>query len=158
MDQWIELRRKIRNEQIPLRQLERDTGIHRETLRKIRDNSQPPGYRRARPVPKSKIGPYTVVPITVTSFTSFFYSVKRDRMASRYNTIYLAVNCFVVQVMHFFVVLISAIACTEKWWAEASHHCSLFEKTFFDKTISLKIIYGCNPHMFCMHVHICDIG
>ncbi len=40
MDEWIELRRKIRNEQIPLRQLERETGIHRETLRKIRDNSQ----------------------------------------------------------------------------------------------------------------------
>jgi hypothetical protein len=102
--------------------------------------------------------PYTVVPITVTSFTSFFYSVKRDRMASRYNNIYLALNCFVVQVMHFLVGFISAIACTEKWWAEASHHCSLFEKTFFDKTIPLKIIYGCNPHMFCMYVHICDIG
>jgi len=38
------VRRKIRNEQIPLRQLERETGIHRQTLRKIRDNSQPPGY------------------------------------------------------------------------------------------------------------------
>jgi transposase len=58
MDEWIELRRKIRNEQIPLRQLERETGIHRETLRKIRDNSQPPGYRRTRPIQKSKIGPY----------------------------------------------------------------------------------------------------
>jgi len=58
MDQWIELRRKIHNEQVPLRQLERDTGIHRKTLRKIRDNSDPPGYRRAKPAPKSKIGPY----------------------------------------------------------------------------------------------------
>ena len=58
MDEWIELRRKIRNEQIPLRQLERETGIHRETLRKIRDNSQPPGYRRTKPIRKSKIGPY----------------------------------------------------------------------------------------------------
>jgi transposase len=58
MDEWIELRRKIRNEQIPLRQLERETGIHRETLRKIRDNSQPPGYRRRRPIQKTKIGPY----------------------------------------------------------------------------------------------------
>jgi transposase len=58
MDEWIELRRKIRNEQIPLRQLERETGIHRQTLRKIRDNSQPPGYRRTRHIQKSKIGPY----------------------------------------------------------------------------------------------------
>ena len=58
MDQWIELRRKIRNKQIPLRQLARKTGIHRQTLRKIRDNSQPPGYHRTRPIQKTKIGPY----------------------------------------------------------------------------------------------------
>ena len=58
MDQWIELRRKIRNEQISLRQLERDTGIHRQTLRKIRDNSQPPGYQRIKTIEKTKIGPY----------------------------------------------------------------------------------------------------
>ena len=43
MDQWIELRRKIRNQEVSLRQLERDTGIGRQKLRKIRDNSQPPG-------------------------------------------------------------------------------------------------------------------
>lgn len=58
MDQWIELRRQIRNQEVSLRQLERDTGIHRQTLRKIRDHSQPPGYRRAKPIEKSKIGPY----------------------------------------------------------------------------------------------------
>ncbi len=58
MDQWIELRRKICHEEVSLRQLERDTGIHRQTLRKIRDNSEPPGYQRTRPIPKSKLGPY----------------------------------------------------------------------------------------------------
>jgi transposase len=58
MDEWIELRRKIRNQEVPLRQLERDTGIHRQTLRKIRDNSQPPGYQRTSPIEKTKIGPY----------------------------------------------------------------------------------------------------
>ncbi len=58
MDQWIELRQKIRNEEVPLRQLSRETGIHRQTLRKIRDNSQPPGYQRRCPAVKSKIGPY----------------------------------------------------------------------------------------------------
>lgn len=58
MDQWIELRRKIRNQHVSLRQLERETGIHRKTLRKIRDNSQPPGYQRANPIEKTKIGPY----------------------------------------------------------------------------------------------------
>ena len=58
MDQWIELRRKIRNQEVSLRQLERDTGIHRQTLRKVRDNSQPPGYHRIKPIEKTKIGPY----------------------------------------------------------------------------------------------------
>jgi transposase len=58
MDQWIELRRKIRNQNVSLRQLQRETGIHRKTLRKIRDNGQPPGYQRIKPVNKSKIGPY----------------------------------------------------------------------------------------------------
>ena len=38
MDQWIELRRSIRNNGVSLRQLERDTGLHRQTLRKIRDS------------------------------------------------------------------------------------------------------------------------
>ena len=58
MDQWIELRDKMHNQDVPLRQLERETGIGRQTLRKIRDNSQPPGYRRTKPVDKPKIGPY----------------------------------------------------------------------------------------------------
>ena len=60
MDQWIKLRRKIHNkdQKVSLRQLERDTGIHRQTLRKIRDNSQPPDYQRTKPIEKTKIGPY----------------------------------------------------------------------------------------------------
>ena len=58
MDRWIELRRKIRNQEIPLRQISREHGIHRQTLRKIRDNSQPPGYQRTQPIQKSKIDPY----------------------------------------------------------------------------------------------------
>ena len=58
MDKWIELRRKIRNQEISLRQLQRETGIHRKTLRKIRDNSQPPGYQRINPINKPKISPY----------------------------------------------------------------------------------------------------
>ncbi|MBW8042173.1 MAG: hypothetical protein FVQ85_19535 [Planctomycetes bacterium] len=54
MDEWIELRRKIRNQVVPLRQLSRQTGIHRQTLRKIRDNSQPPGYHITPSHPKNK--------------------------------------------------------------------------------------------------------
>ena len=58
MDQWIELRRKIHSKGIPLRQISRETGLHRKTLRKIRDNGQPPGYRRATATSRPKIGPY----------------------------------------------------------------------------------------------------
>ncbi len=58
MKQWIDLRDKIRNQDISLRQLKRDTGISRQTLRKIRDNSEPPGYQRIKPIKKTKIGPY----------------------------------------------------------------------------------------------------
>ncbi|MCP4612944.1 MAG: hypothetical protein GY845_29985 [Planctomycetes bacterium] len=31
-DEWIELRRKIRNEQIPLRQLERENGVKKVSI------------------------------------------------------------------------------------------------------------------------------
>jgi len=58
MDQWIEIRHKIHNEHVPLRELERETGIHRDTLRKIRDNSEPPGYRRTAAAQQTKISPY----------------------------------------------------------------------------------------------------
>lgn len=58
MNQWIELRRKIHKEEVPLHQLSRETGISRPTLRKIRDNSHPPGYRRSKPIEKPKIDPY----------------------------------------------------------------------------------------------------
>jgi len=58
MEQWTELRHKIHNQGIPIRQLSRETGIDRRTLRKIRDHSEPPGYRRVKPINKSKIGPY----------------------------------------------------------------------------------------------------
>ncbi len=39
MDQWIELRNKMHNQDISLRQLERETSLARATLRKIRDNT-----------------------------------------------------------------------------------------------------------------------
>ena len=42
MDQWIELRHKMHNQDVPLRQLERETGIDRRTLRKMKENSHLP--------------------------------------------------------------------------------------------------------------------
>ena len=38
MEQWIELRRKIRNQEVPLRELSRDTVLHTQELRRFLGN------------------------------------------------------------------------------------------------------------------------
>jgi transposase len=58
MNDWIEIRRKILVDHVSLRELERQIGINRQTLRKIRDNASPPGYRRRKPLNKPKIAPF----------------------------------------------------------------------------------------------------
>ena len=56
MDQWIELRRKISNQEVSLRQLTRDTGIHRQALRKDMDHSRPQGYHITKSFETTKRG------------------------------------------------------------------------------------------------------
>jgi len=58
MEQWSEIRRRVLVEGISRRQILRETGMHWQTLRKILEHSQPPGYRRQRPRPKNKLDPY----------------------------------------------------------------------------------------------------
>ena len=58
MDKWIELRRKMCVQGIPIRQISREEHIHRDTLRKIKGNPQPPGYMRTKPPQQSMIAPY----------------------------------------------------------------------------------------------------
>ena len=45
MDQWTEIRKKILVEGVSKRQVMEEEGIHWETLKKILDHSQPPGYQ-----------------------------------------------------------------------------------------------------------------
>jgi transposase len=61
MEQWTRIRLALREGRTSKRELMRQEGIHWETLRKIQDHPEPPGYRMDFPRPKPKLGPYLEV-------------------------------------------------------------------------------------------------
>ena len=58
MDWWTKIRLEVLRGETSKREVLRREGIHWETLKKILEYSEPPGYRRENPRPKPKIGPY----------------------------------------------------------------------------------------------------
>jgi hypothetical protein len=58
MDWWTKIRLEVLREETSKREVLRREGIHWETLKKILEYSEPPGYRTKNPRPKPKIGPY----------------------------------------------------------------------------------------------------
>jgi len=58
MDWWTKIRLEVLRGKTSKREILRREGIHWETLKKILENSEPPGYRREQPRPKPKIGPF----------------------------------------------------------------------------------------------------
>jgi transposase len=58
MKQWQEIRHRVLKQGVSKRQILRETGMHWQTLEKILAHSSPPGYRRATPTRKPKIGPW----------------------------------------------------------------------------------------------------
>lgn len=56
MDDWTEIRRRVLVDGVSWRQILRETGMHRQTLKKILEHSEPPGYRPQLPRPKKKLG------------------------------------------------------------------------------------------------------
>ena len=58
MKKWAEIRRLIFVEDQSKRSVCRRFGIHWDTLVKILEHVEPPGYRLTKPRPKRKIGPY----------------------------------------------------------------------------------------------------
>ena len=46
MNDWTEIRRRVLVEGVSRRQILRETGMHRQTLKKILEHSEPPGYRQ----------------------------------------------------------------------------------------------------------------
>ena len=58
MEDWTEIRRRVLVEGVSRRQILRETGMHWKTLQKMLAHSEPPGYRRRKPRPAHKLGPY----------------------------------------------------------------------------------------------------
>jgi transposase len=61
MDMWTEIRRKVLVEGVSKRQVRRDYRIGSETLAKILDHPEPPGYRLGVARPKPKLGAFVGV-------------------------------------------------------------------------------------------------
>jgi transposase len=58
MEWWTGIRLEVLRGEASRRAILRREGIHWETLKKILEHSEPPGYRMKHPRPKPKIGPY----------------------------------------------------------------------------------------------------
>jgi transposase len=58
MENWTEIRRRVLVDGVSRRQILRETGMHRQTLKKILEHSEPPGYRQQTPRPRKKLGAY----------------------------------------------------------------------------------------------------
>jgi hypothetical protein len=57
MEKWCEIRQRVLREGESIRQIQRETGLHFETVKKILSHSSPPAFQtpgRAKP----KLGPY----------------------------------------------------------------------------------------------------
>jgi transposase len=58
MEWWTDIRRRVLVERESKRQVQRETGIHWQTLNKVLTHSSPPGYRLSQARPEPKIGPF----------------------------------------------------------------------------------------------------
>jgi len=58
MEDWTGIRRRVLVEGVSRRQILRETGMHRKTLKKILEHSEPPGYRQQKPRPRKKLGAF----------------------------------------------------------------------------------------------------
>ena len=58
MDWWTKIRLEVLRREASKREVLRREGIHWETLKKILEHSEPPGYRKRQDRRKPKIGPY----------------------------------------------------------------------------------------------------
>lgn len=55
--QWNEIRRRVLVEGVSQRQVQRETGLHWKTLKKILEHGEPQRYRQQAPRAKKKLGP-----------------------------------------------------------------------------------------------------
>ena len=58
MEMWTEVRRRVLNKELSKRAACKEYSIHWDTLTRILEHVEPPGYQQAQPRPKPKIGPF----------------------------------------------------------------------------------------------------
>ena len=58
MKKWAKIRLDVLHGKVSKREILRREGIHWDTLKKILNHSEPPGYQMKAPRSKPKIGPY----------------------------------------------------------------------------------------------------
>ena len=61
VDVYLRVRRAVMVEGKSIREVSREFGLHRDTVRKMLAHSVPPGYRRQNPPKRPKLEPYTGV-------------------------------------------------------------------------------------------------
>ena len=61
MENWAEIRRRVLVDGLSKRAACREYDIHWDTLKKILEHPEPPGYRRKAPRPKPKLEPFLPV-------------------------------------------------------------------------------------------------
>ena len=71
MEQWARVRRKVLVDKQSKRSVMSEEGLHWETLQKMLEHSQPPGYRRSAQ-PERKIDPFREWIRTVLDEASHF--------------------------------------------------------------------------------------
>jgi len=74
MEMWTEVRRRVLNKELSKRAACKEYSIHWDTLTKILEHVEPPGYQQAQPRPKPKIGPFLPIIHKI---------LKEDRQAPR---------------------------------------------------------------------------
>lgn len=57
MELWTSIRRRVLRDGVSIRQIQRETGLHHQTIKKILAHSSPPPFAK-RPREKPKLGPY----------------------------------------------------------------------------------------------------
>ena len=57
MEQWCRIRQRVLREGVSIRQIQRETGLHFDTIKKVLAHSSPPAFQ-CPDRPQPKIGPY----------------------------------------------------------------------------------------------------
>jgi transposase len=61
MELWSELRRRVLTGELSKRQARKEYGLHWDTLQKILQHEEPPGYRKRKPREKPVLGPFVAL-------------------------------------------------------------------------------------------------